>query len=130
MSKPKVGVVLLVHGSRKESWVEPFAELARELNAASRKARYGIACLQFGRPDLEAAAGELAAEGVGEILVVPFFLSSRGHVQKDIPRLLRKTAEKFPGLRLRICVPLGEEPEVQTAIKAAIIRLAEERDPS
>ena len=122
MKEARRGLILLVHGSRDPAWPEPLAKLLAELSAASGQ-RFSLACLQFGRPTLEEAVSELAGEGVLEIVIVPGFISGRGHVLRDLPALERKVRGRYPGARLTMTAALGEQPEAREAFKACLLRL-------
>jgi sirohydrochlorin cobaltochelatase len=124
MSKHPKALILLVHGSRDESWLLPFRELIRELSAADPEAKFSLACLQFGRPNLREAARELCDGGYREALVVPFFISALGHVQKDVPKLVQSARESCPEMKIMLVPALGEQPEVKAAFQAALLRLA------
>ena len=123
MSGRKRGLILLVHGSRDRAWMEPFEELRKRV-AAAAEVETVIACLQFCPPDVEAAARELGARGVKEALLAPVFISTRGHVLRDVPAAVERARRDFPDLEITLAPALGEQPEVAAAFLAALVRLA------
>ena len=124
MSEKKRALVWLVHGSRDSSWQGPFRELKEELGREVPGVRFALASLQFGSPDLEKAVSELVSEGIAEIIIVPGFIGSRGHVLRDLPKLEAKIKNKFPKVIITMTEAIGEQTEVKEAFKRCMIRLA------
>jgi len=123
MADGKRAIALLVHGSKDQSWLLPFCELAQKVAEASG-ARVEIACLQFCLPTLAETLAKLAGGGATEVLVVPAFISSRGHVLKDVPKVVDEARRRFPGLRIEVAEALGEQAEVREAMLKSLVRLA------
>ncbi len=107
---------MLVHGSKDPAWNQPFIDLKNEVCKLIPDAVVTLACLQLGSPSLDEVVLELQTQGVKSAVVVPVFLSSLGHVTKDIPVLVEKVAGKHPGLSLSVSKAVGEFPEVKKAI--------------
>lgn len=126
MGDEKKGLILLVHGSRDASWMEPFFRMRDQVAAGAPGVTVGLACLQFCGPDLEEALCEMAEEGVRMVLVVPVFISALGHVLKDVPPQVESARSLFPDLEIEISPALGDQPEVSAAFRESILRLAKE----
>ncbi len=126
MSSGKEALVLLVHGSRDPAWMGPFEQLREELekNASAKEVR--IACLQFCSPDLLEVVSGLSEEGVGTVLIVPVFISGKGHVLKDVPAAVKASSERYPGMDIRVTEALGEFPEVARTFRDALLGLLRE----
>jgi sirohydrochlorin ferrochelatase len=99
-------ILLVDHGSRRE---EANAQLEAVAEALRRRAgaRVHIAHLELAAPSIGAAIDAIAAEGVAEIVVVPWFLGPGRHTAADIPEQAAAAARRHAGLRLRIAEPLG-----------------------
>jgi sirohydrochlorin cobaltochelatase len=117
-------IVLFLHGSKDPSWIEPFLKLRDKVAASAPGSRIDFACLQFGSPTLEETVARLAAEGIKKIVVVPVFISTRGHVAKDVPALVRKAKQKFPGTDITVSPAVGDFPAVQKAMIDGIAAIA------
>ncbi len=113
----KEGILLFAHGSRDPEWAQPFERIASLL---SRDFLVRLAYLELMRPSLDEAVASLAAAGAQSIRVVPLFLGQGGHVKEDLPRLVARAASAYPGLKLSLEKPIGEQPAVIEAIAAAI----------
>ena len=81
-----------------------------------------LAFLELMQPSLADCAAALYAEGVRELRVVPVFLGFGGHLKQDLPGQVKTIQKKFADLRVTLEPPVGEQPEVITAIAKAIAR--------
>jgi sirohydrochlorin cobaltochelatase len=107
VKKDKRAVILLGHGSRVKNAGDDMEKIASLL-----KARYGyprVECAYMSRlgPHLPETIGRLVAEGQKNILVIPYFLHSGLHILLDIPEMMQREAETYPGIRLQMGPNLG-----------------------
>jgi len=119
----KAALVLLVHGSRDPAWMGPFEQLCEDLAKNASKKVVRIACLQFCSPDLLEVVSGLSEEGVESVLIVPVFISGKGHVLKDVPEAVKAASGRCPGMDIRVTEALGEFPEVARAFRDALLGL-------
>lgn len=104
-------VVIVGHGSRDPSANVEFESL--------------VEAYRLRRPDLEVSHGyvELAEPHFGQtletlarktkrIVVLPLFLFAAGHVKNDIPLVLARVRNRFPGVRLNPARALGVHPNL------------------
>jgi sirohydrochlorin ferrochelatase len=82
-----------------------------------------IAYLQFLKPTLEECLLECQRSGATRVWVLPVFLASGGHLQKDLMRSIEAARLQVPHLEVRLTGPLGEEPEVLEGMLQAALRL-------
>jgi len=71
-------------------------------------------------PSLSECIGTLYAEGVRSFRVVPVFFGAGGHLKEDLPRLAESIRGSYKDLEIRLDPPVGEQPEVISAIARAI----------
>src|SRR5690606_10299210 len=81
-----------------------------------------VSYLDHVAPDPHAAVAGLAAEGAGEVVVLPALLTAAYHSKVDLPRVLERVRADFPWLRVRYADPLGPHPLLLDAVER---RLAE-----
>jgi sirohydrochlorin cobaltochelatase len=124
----KKAVVLLLHGSKDPSWIRPFEELRTAIADKAPGTPVAMACLQFCPPTLEEAVSSLARDGIENIVVVPLFISTRGHVAKDVPVLVDKARKRFPAAQISVSRAVGEFPAVHQAMIDGIAAIASGRD--
>jgi sirohydrochlorin ferrochelatase len=105
------GIIVFAHGSRIESANQAVREVvAGMLRPRGPYEHVEAAFLELGQPDLETAAARLVAAGVGRVVVIPYFLTLGLHLERDLPRLAREVAAKFPGVELVLTAPLDGHP--------------------
>jgi len=101
--------VLFAHGSRIEAANEAVREVAKKM-AGSGGFSVEPAFLELGKPDLAGAIDRLAARGAARIIVLPYFLTLGTHLQRDLPKLVRDSASRHPGVEVEAAAPLDGHP--------------------
>jgi sirohydrochlorin ferrochelatase len=109
---------VFAHGSSIESANEAVRVVARELARAGGYDAVVAAFLEGGKPDLSTAAGELAARGISQVVVIPYFLTLGLHLQRDLPRLIGEARRVYPGLEMEVTPPLDGHPAMIDALLA------------
>lgn len=100
------GIILFAHGSRVDAANAGVHQMARQVQAEGGFAYVCAAFLEMAQPDLAAAITQVAAAGMGAIIIVPYFLTMGRHLQDDLPRLIAGEKSRHPGLEIRVCKPL------------------------
>ncbi len=108
------GLVLFGHGARDPRWREPFDRLKR-LVSARHPGPVSLAFLELMEPDLLAAVKGLAERGATRIVVVPMFLGTGGHIQRDLPLLINAAAAAV-NVPVSTVMPAGEDTAVLDAL--------------
>ena len=106
------GIVLFAHGSRDAQWREPVEAVARRVAEQDPSAQVRCAYLELVAPDLATAVGELRAEGVSSVHVVPLFLGMGRHAREDLPLLMAQLREQHPGVHFTQAPAVGQDPAV------------------
>jgi sirohydrochlorin cobaltochelatase len=114
--------VLIAHGSREEKWQKPFRALKdRVQEHLGKDAIVELCYMEFCEPTLEQVVGSIMARDKSmEIVLMPVFLASGGHVDRDIPLQVESARKQF-GCKIEIKPPLLESSGVAEAFTAAII---------
>lgn len=73
-------------------------------------------------PSLEECIGALHGEGIRKFRIVPVFFGAGGHIKQDLPALVEAIRNKKPKIEISLEPPVGEQPEVISAIARAIAR--------
>ena len=81
-----------------------------------------LAFLELMEPSLPDCAAALYADGVRTLRVVPVFLGVGGHLREDLPKIVAGIRGRFADLQITVEPPIGEQPEVISAIAKAIAR--------
>jgi len=109
-------LIVFAHGARDPAWAQPFEAIVERVRALSPGTPVRLAYLELMQPDLETAAGELAASGVEAIRVVPVFFGQGGHVRRDLPARIDALRARHPHVAFETAPPVGEARTVLDAI--------------
>ena len=104
------GFVIFAHGSRIESANQAVRSIAAEMARAGALSHVVAAFLELGTPSLEGAVDTLLAQGVGRIVVIPYFLTLGVHLERDLPRIVEGISRARNGLRIEVTAPLDGHP--------------------
>ena len=74
------------------------------------------------QPSLAQCAAVLHGDGIRSLRIVPVFLGFGGHLKNDLPKLVAEIRGRHKDLEITVEPPIGEQPEVITAIARAISR--------
>jgi len=110
------GYIVFAHGSSVESANEAVRSVAREFARAGGYRAVIAAFLEGGKPDLSAAVAELAAQGVSQAVVLPYFLTLGLHLQRDLPRIVAEARRANPGIEIEAAPPLDGHPAMIEAL--------------
>lgn len=105
-------IILFGHGSRDPLWRRPMDAVAALLAAQGPLVPVRCAFLELTEPDLATATGELVAQGVTAITIVPMFLGAGRHVREDLPALVEHFRHACPQVQFTLKPPVGEDARV------------------
>lgn len=120
-------IILFAHGARDPLWAGPVEAVAHRLRAHFPDRVIKVAFLEFMSPTLPEAVAQVLDENISSsspsIHILPFFIAQGGHLRKELPEMLDSLRECYQGQQFVLHPPLGELPEVQTAMASAIADL-------
>ena len=109
MTRPaKEAVILFAHGARDPQWAEPFRRLQERIRKQRPHIEVEIAFLELLQPTLLTAVDQLCSAGVTHVTVVPLFLASGAHVERELPELVSQSQKMYQRLTIRLLPTLGE----------------------
>ena len=108
MAEKRRGLVLVAHGSRRESSNEEVRRVAAQLaeQAGDRFEMVHAAFLELAEPLIPDGVQCCLDNGMEEVVVLPYFLSAGRHVVEDIPAEVAKI-NNTTGAVVRIAPYLG-----------------------
>ena len=109
------GFIVFAHGSRIESANQAVRDIADRMAEAGGHL-VEPSFLELGEPDLAGAAKRLVARGVSRIVVIPYFLTLGTHLRRDLPKLVRDTAESLGSVEMQVTSPLDGHPALLEAL--------------
>ncbi|HEX6016522.1 MAG TPA: CbiX/SirB N-terminal domain-containing protein [Burkholderiaceae bacterium] len=113
---PPYGLVLFAHGARDPAWATPFEAVLARVRLLRPDAHVVLAFLEIMQPDLAEAGARLVEHGCRQIVVVPLFLGTGGHVRRDLPQQLQAMRTRYPDVDWLLLDPIGEHRDVIDAI--------------
>ncbi len=112
----ETGYIVFAHGSSVASANDAVCAVAAEFARRGGHLAVEVGFLEGGRPDLGGAVALLAERGIGNILVIPYFLTLGTHLQRDLPKLVERARAVYPGVQIEVTPPLDGHPALLDAL--------------
>lgn len=111
-------LLLIAHGSRKESANQEIRELADRIqrHSANEHAAVVPAFLEFAQPDIGEGIDHCVQMGAKNITVVPYFLASGSHVTRDIPGALDNASALYPQIEFHLTQHFGASDAIVESV--------------
>jgi len=116
-------VLLVAHGSRKESANNAIQQFHALFQTYAPIYRVQLCFLEFSYPRLDEALNQAAKEST-KVVIVPLMLGAGGHVTRDIPCYVEAARRCYLDVVFTISQHLGAEHEVLQALLQQIKQLA------
>lgn len=120
-------IILFAHGARDPEWAGPVKAVAERLRVVFPNRLVELSFLEFMQPSLDDVVANVVSArkdaGTLKFHIQPFFIAQGGHLRKELPEMLQALSLQYPQARFSLLPPLGEMPEVQTAMANAIAGL-------
>ena len=115
-------LIIVAHGSRKKESALQVAALCKKVSekCGNQFDEVEYAFLQFAEPLLTDKIEELIERGVKKIIIFPFFIAAGSHVLIDIPTLVEKAAQDYPGVEVSITRYLGIIESIEDLILSEV----------
>lgn len=124
-TRPETTAVLLIaHGSRRESANADLREMAARLAAAGTRPVVEPCFLELAEPDIPSGAAACVARGAARVLMIPYFLSAGVHLLSDLTAARDDLAARHPGVEFALGPPLGPHPLLDRLVEARIEEVA------
>jgi sirohydrochlorin ferrochelatase len=108
--------IVFAHGSSVESANDAVRAVSKEAARRGGWKLYETAFLGGGRPNLADAVAKLASDGASDIVVIPYFLTSGLHLERDLPALIGEIRRAHPNTQIRSTEPLDGHPGLVDAV--------------
>jgi hypothetical protein len=125
--KPRVGILLIDHGSRNPNSNQRLHDLAKLYQQRFEDTSVVVAAahMEIAEPSIRDGLCKLQNENVNEIICHPFFLSPGRHVTIDIPLLVKAAVDELglesAGISIVTTDPVGSRTDIMlTAIDGIV----------
>jgi sirohydrochlorin cobaltochelatase len=102
-------LILVAHGSRDPAWRGSLFALTETVQAKLEHEGVRVAFMQFDGPSLQDVVEEAVQSGHRTLRLLPLFMASAGHVDKDIKPLVAELAGAHPTIDMKLMTPVGED---------------------
>jgi sirohydrochlorin ferrochelatase len=102
------GILIVDHGSRKDEANEMLPDMAALIQGmAGDDVVVRHAHMELAEPDIGQGFADCVRAGATEVIVFPYMLSPGRHSTSDIPRMVARVAEAFPGVGFSVTPAFG-----------------------
>ena len=101
-------LILMVHGSPNAKWREAVERLTEELQAEVSEVEVRLAYMECAPPTLMDVVSSAVESGVTEVRVLPMFLASQGHVDRNVRPLVEEVRAVYDSLEVELLPALAE----------------------
>lgn len=125
----KTALLLIAHGSRNPEANADLFWLAETLRVQGSYDVVEPAFLELASPTIPEGAARCVEQGVGRVLMVPYFLSPGVHARQDMEEYIASFRDRFREVEFELARPLGRHPllvEIVQARAAEALRTAKE----
>ncbi|MEZ6061018.1 MAG: CbiX/SirB N-terminal domain-containing protein [Planctomycetaceae bacterium] len=119
-SSVRTGVIIVDHGSRRQSSNDMLLKAAEAFAAQSPYSIVEPAHMELAEPDIATAFSRCVERGAHRVIVFPYFLSTGRHWKEDIPRMVRDAARNHPDTEWLVTAPFALHPDLLQIINDRI----------
>jgi sirohydrochlorin cobaltochelatase len=117
VSSLKDVLILLAHGSRNPATEREISQLAFSVNRAVPAQAVNYAFLDGIEPDLSIVVQSVVRTGATRIRILPLFLNTGNHMQRDFPQMIQNLRDQYPQATLHCLQHIGAHPKYALMIE-------------
>ena len=110
------GILIIAHGSRAKETETTLETIISIVKEKLPETIIEIAFMEFSDRTVEKGISALAAKGITEIKIVPYFLFMGIHLKVDIPNMAEECARKYPNVKITMGDPIGADERLAEII--------------
>ncbi len=113
-------ILIVAHGSRESLANDEVMAMANQLAEQIGDAVEVAFLDPIAKPNIPEVVDKLIAAGATTITVLPFFLNTGKHVQKDIPAIITQKREEHPTVQIELKEHLGSRSHILEILKSMV----------
>ncbi|MCA0351484.1 MAG: sirohydrochlorin chelatase [Chloroflexi bacterium] len=90
----QAGLLVMVHGSPRPASNAPIVAVAERVRQATPWAAVQVCFMDLNEPSIADALDRLVAQGLEQIVAVPYFIQFGSHVREDLPEIIQAGRER------------------------------------
>ncbi len=114
-------LIFIVHGSHDTGWRASVETLIQSLQSELGHDKVRLAYMDCTPPTLADVVAEAVDAGITRFSVMPLFLSSQGHVDRDIQPLVEEIRSTNASIDIELLPPMGHHPAFRDLLHKFII---------
>jgi sirohydrochlorin ferrochelatase len=107
MQQAKTALLVMVHGSPKQSANNPMVSVVDEVRSQGVFDFVQVGYMECNDPTIPDAIELCVAQGVSRMVAVPYFLHRGTHVAFDLPQILNEARLRFPHVEFALGPYIG-----------------------
>lgn len=115
-------LILLAHGSPKESWRDSVEGMVESLQAEVGGSGVRLAYMDHTPPTLLETIGQAVEEGAVTIRVLPLFLTGEGHVTREIRPMVDEARATYEHVEVELLPAIGQHPLFREVLVGIALR--------
>ena len=115
-----IGVVFLAHGSPRPEWRVPLDSLVAHVTRSMPEGQGTLGFMEHASPSLAELACRMQSEAISRVVIFPLFISSQGHVSREVSAQVAEVREQFPDMVFDLMPALGELHTVMEGLRLAV----------
>ncbi len=109
-------LLLLAHGSRRPQWAAPFEAVLATLRGMRPGIDVSLCFLESMQPSLGQALEQAAREGCEHLRLVPLFLGTGAHLERDVTQEVQRVRDLHPCMQVELLPAAGDSDLVTQAL--------------
>ena len=105
------GVLVIAHGSRAKETELDLKEIVDITAEKITDVYIEYAFMQLSDRTIESGVAALAEKKVTEIKIVPYFLFMGIHMKEDLPNIVGEIMKNYPGIKMVMGEPIGNDKQ-------------------
>jgi sirohydrochlorin ferrochelatase len=113
-------ILYIGHGTRSKQGAEEAIGFLKEVSAKVPIAIQEFSFLELTEPFIVEGFERCLAKGATEVMVVPIFLLTAGHIKEDIPEALKPLRVKYPKVNVKLAEAFGVQERIIKGISELV----------
>jgi sirohydrochlorin cobaltochelatase len=116
-------LILIAHGSRDGRWRASVEQVVASIEADVGQDRVRLAYMDCTPPTLDDVVTSASAQGILRFRLLPLFLATEGHVERDILPLVEAVRATHQSVEIDVLDPVGQHPLFRDLLREITVQV-------